>query len=36
LDEIKNVKNDLAIYDVDSIYAHELRIEKAKKIFKGR
>lgn len=36
LDALDEIKKLLAIYDADSVFAHELRIKKAQKIFKGR
>jgi len=34
LDEIDKLKNELAIHDADSVFAHELRVKRAKNIFK--
>ena len=34
LDELDRLKNELALHDPDSVFAHELRLKKAKSIFK--
>ena len=36
LDELDRLKSELALHDPDSQFAHELRVKKAKSIFKGR
>ena len=34
LDELDRLKNELALHDPDSPFAHELRVKRAKNIFK--
>lgn len=36
LDELDRVKNELALHDADSVFAHELRIKKAQQIFNNK
>lgn len=36
LDELDRLKNELALHDADSQFAHELRVKKAQQIFNNK